>query len=120
MMPSWDCVCPLARGCACVTCPTRCVPLFSTTLPSCLISSSVRTSTSSPGLLLFASREVASDASIFVPLEMFRELLPALAVVGAADEVAAELLPEACAPELFVCTAVCDCAEAPAWPVAIV
>src|ERR1700722_2372749 len=122
-MPSCDCVCPLARACAWVTWPTRCVPFFSTTLPSCLMSSSVRTSTSSPGLLLFASSEVASVASIFVPLEMLPELFAAFTGAGVEDEVeandpdeVAEPPAAACAPELFVCTAVCDCAEAPACP----
>src|ERR1700674_3593577 len=123
-MPSWDCVCPLARACACVTCPTRRVPFFSTTLPSCLTSSAARASTSSPGLLLFASSEVASVASIFEPLEMFAELLPALAFADDLDDIdddaPADPLPEACAPELFVCTLVCDCVEAPACPEAVV
>src|SRR5579864_1693928 len=124
MMPSSDCVCPFARACACVTCPTRCVPFFRTTLPSCLMSWSARASTSSPGLLLFASREVARVASIFVPLEMLAELLPALAFAGVLDDidedVPADPLPEACAPELFACTLACDCVEVPAWPDAVV
>src|SRR5579864_1906320 len=124
MMPSWDCVCPLARACACVTCPTMRVPFFSTTLPSCLMSCSARASTSSPTLLLFASREVASDASIFVPLEMLAELLPALAFAVLLDDIdddaPVDPLLEACAPELFVCTVVCDCVEAPACPEAVV
>src|ERR1700681_2023517 len=115
-MPSWDCVCPLARACACVTCPTSRVPFFSTTLPSCLTSSAARASTSSPGLLLFASREVASVASIFEPLEMLAELFPALAV----PDVDAIPLPDACAPELFVCTVVWDCVDAPACPDAVI
>src|SRR5580692_8522212 len=117
-MPSWDCVCPPALACACVTCPTRCVPFFNTTFPSCLTSSSARASTSSPGLLLFASREVARVASIFVPSEMLAELFPGLVVAevedGIADDIAVEPPLEACAPELLVCPAVCDCADAPA------
>jgi hypothetical protein len=32
--------------------------------------------------------------------------------VGMDDDVIDEPLPEACAPELFFCTVVCDCAEA--------
>src|SRR5260221_9645244 len=113
-MPSWDCVCPLARACACVTCPMSRVPFFSTTLPSCLTSCAARASTGSPALLLFASSEVASVASIFDPLEMLAELFPALAFADADDDVAAEPLPDACAPDLLVCTAVWDCVEAPA------
>src|SRR5579863_2288611 len=109
-MPSWDCVCPLARACDCVTWPTRRVPFFNTTLPSCLTSCAARASTSSPGLLLFASREVASVASIFEPLERLAELFPALPVAD--DD--AEPLPEACAPDLPACAAVWDCVEAPA------
>src|SRR5579863_5003064 len=107
-MPSWDCVCPLARACACVTWPTRRVPFFSTTVPSCLMSCAARASTSSPGLLLLASREVASVASIFEPLETLAELFPALAFADADEDAAAEPLPEACAPDLLACAAVWD------------
>src|SRR6266481_8053153 len=108
MMPSCDSFCPLARAWAWVSCPTRRVPFFITTLPSCLTSSAVRASTWSPGLLRFASRAVASVALILEPLERFVELLAALLFAEVEDDVAAEPLPEACAPDLFACTAVWD------------
>jgi hypothetical protein len=66
---------------------------------------------------------VASVASIFVPLERFTELFAALTGAGVEDEVEANVADEVaeplvatCGPELFVCAAVCDCAEAPACP----
>jgi hypothetical protein len=84
------------------------------------MSSSVRASTSSPGLLLFASREEARVALIFVPLEMLAESFPSFAFADVDDAVAAEVLLEACAPELLVCMEVWDCPEAPACPEAVV
>src|SRR5579871_3084299 len=117
-MPSCDSVCPFSRACAWLTCPTRRVPFFSTTLPFCLTSSCVRACTSSPGLLCFASREVASVASILVPSEIFAAVFPGLEFADTDDDFDAEPLPETCAPEVaeFVCIEDCDCADAPACP----
>src|SRR5579872_2437375 len=118
-MPNCDSVCPFSRACAWVTWPTRRVPFFSTTLPSCFTSSCVRACTSSPGLLCLASRELASAASILVPSGIFAPAFPELAFPALAfaeleledlafadfafaeadEEFDADPLPETCAPE---------------------
>ena len=53
--PSDDSDSPLARADACVTCPTSCVPLGNTVLPSDLTDSVVRAFTTSPGFDFFES-----------------------------------------------------------------
>ena len=90
---------PFARAWASVTCPTRRVPFFSTTLPSCFTSCVVRASTRSPGLFFFASSEFASVASIFVPLGNVRGILAGVARTPSGVD--ADPLPEACAPDLL-------------------